>query len=72
MSKATRRTNSINRNAKIVVVAKKNPRKSGTAGHKSFLLYRGGRTVADYLTYEGSGMNHLRWDLEHKHIRLSK
>jgi hypothetical protein len=70
MSKATR-TNTINRNAKIVVVAKKNPRKVGTAGYKSFPLYRG-RTVADYLTYEGSGMNHLRWDLEHKHIRLSK
>jgi hypothetical protein len=28
-------------------------------------------TVAQYLEFEGSGMDHLRWDSEHKFISLT-
>ena len=60
----------IDKAAKIHVVVA-NARKAGTAGATSFDIYKNGMTVAEYLEFEGAGLSHLRWDVDHGFIKLT-
>lgn len=54
---------------KIHLVADKNPRREGTAGHLNWKLYKEGMTYEDFILAKG-GAQHLNWDIEHGFIEL--
>lgn len=56
--------------AKIKVLAKENPKRSGSAAAKRFSKYADGKTVAELLK-AGVQWGDLRWDSTHEHIRIS-
>lgn len=56
---------------KITKLAKDNPRRQGTAGHKSFSLINNGMTYEQYVAAGGRRQD-LAFDLAHKYVSLSK
>ena len=67
---ATRRRK-VGDDRKIVVLAERNPKRPGTASYKRFALYKKAATVGEYLELGGSRTD-LKWDLQRKHIKLTK
>ena|SRR3990167_5589071 len=61
----------ISDDAKITVLAKKNPRREGSKAFKRFTLFRTGMKVGDYIK-KGGKRSFLRASLRRKHISVSK
>lgn len=55
--------------AKITVLAKENPRRPGTHGHKVFGMYARLKTVGKVLE-AGGKVADLRWDEKHEYIKI--
>jgi hypothetical protein len=53
----------------ILTEGKKNPRREGTHGHRSFSLIKEGMLVEDYFT-AGGRSNDLAWDIDHKFVEV--
>jgi len=60
----------IDKASKIHIV-KPGARKAGTKGGDSFAIYKNGMTIEEYLSFEGSGMSHLRFDLDRGYVKLT-
>lgn len=56
--------------AKITVIAKENPRRPGTHGHKIFESYKKLKTVSAVLA-AGGKIADIKWDIEHDSIKVS-
>jgi hypothetical protein len=56
---------------RIYRIVKKNPRKEGTWGWKSFQLIKDGMTVDQYIK-AGGRKNDLQWDVDHKFVELKE
>lgn len=54
---------------KIYLKVEENPRRKGTAGHKSFALIKNGMTVDDFVALGGRLVD-LRWDAQHKYVEV--
>lgn len=54
----------------IKVLAKRNPKKLGSAAHTRFALYRDGMTIGEALR-AGITTADLKWDTEHKFIEIT-
>lgn len=55
----------------IEVLVQGNPRRKGTAGFKSFELYKPKMTVGEYFV-AGGRSNDLAWDIKHGFVKLVK
>lgn len=59
---------------RIYALVKENPRKAGAAGwHSMELIMKAGEkgiAYEDYAAAPVAGGNHLRWDLDRKHIEI--
>lgn len=66
-------------NAKITLVAKENPKRTGTKAHKLFSIYKPGMTVAQYsvavLALKGvrprRARSSLRYDVRHGYVKVA-
>lgn len=56
--------------AKITLLAKENPKRASSKAHKIFAKYQSGMTVEAAIK-AGIPWRDLRWDSEHKHIRIA-
>lgn len=56
---------------KLSKVAKENPRREGSAGHKSFSVIKNGMTYEQFLA-AGGRRTDLDWDVAHGHVKVSK
>lgn len=54
---------------KIYKLVKDNPRREGTAGHKSFALIRNGMSYEEYIEAGGRATD-LQWDIDHSFTEL--
>ena len=55
---------------RIIVAQPFNPRRPGSRGYKNWARYRDGLTVREYA--QDGGLDHLRWDVEHRFVRLGE
>jgi hypothetical protein len=55
---------------KITKLTKENPRRPGSAGHKSFALISNGMTYEQYIA-KGGRRTDLEWDVKHKHVKVA-
>ena len=55
----------------LKVLVEENPRREGSQGYDNWKIIKryDGKTVEGYLA-AGGGSNHLRWDLDHKNVKL--
>lgn len=53
----------------ILVLAKENPKKAGSAAHRKFALYTDEMTVGEFLKAGGTRID-IKWDLDHGFIAL--
>ena len=60
---------SIDKDAKITVLAETNPRRAGTVTHKIFELYKNGMTVGEFVA-AGGRLIDVKADIERKHISI--
>lgn len=61
----------LNPQMSIVKLADGNPRRKGTFGYKSFDKIKNGMTVEQFVE-KGGRLRDLHWDLERKHVKLTK
>lgn len=66
----SKRTKFANAEHRLYKLVKKNPRREGTNGYKSFELVRNGMTYRQYVEAGGRN-NDLRWDVDKGYIVLS-
>lgn len=55
---------------KIKILAKENPRREGTHGHKSFSLMKDGMTYEEFVKAGGRPAD-LKWDIEKGNVSMS-
>ncbi len=57
--------------AKITLLVKENPKRSGSNAHAVYALYRDGMTVSDFIAAGGS-YSDLKWDMKHKSVKIEE
>lgn len=63
------RKSSYAEDAKITILAEKNPKREGTNAHARFAMYRSGMLVKTFLEKGGTGAD-LAWDAKHGFIKV--